>query len=174
WLLLRLFFDGSGRLPLSLAKIIQLGATDFTFSLNLNFGDSRRVNWEDALDAFPVAYPPNGKVCVQPSAFAANHNPTVNLDTLFVPLDDPRVYPDGVSHLKLRDIFLELLALNFSDDAHSHSECGTCQPCATPLLWQAPFFSDRSILRMLLICCSDTPARFWGRSPARSVPGPIM
>ena len=50
--------------PFSLAKIIRLGATDFTFSLNLNFGDSRRVYWEDALDAFPVAYPPNGKVCV--------------------------------------------------------------------------------------------------------------
>src|SRR5204862_6025536 len=82
----------ASRLALQIAEVIELGAADPGRAEHLDFGDGRRMQWEDALDALAERDFAHRKRRARPAAVHANHDTLEDLDALLVALADLDVY----------------------------------------------------------------------------------
>src|SRR4051794_26964817 len=95
-------------LALAGAEIIQLRPAGPAFLFHFHFRDARRVDRENALDAFAVGNAPDGKCLIQPAAFPADDDSGKNLNPLFIAFHDPSVDADAVADLEVGHVGPEL------------------------------------------------------------------
>ena len=110
--------NGGGSLALAIAKIIELGATDGTAFLHLDFGDAGGMKREHTLDTLSKADTTDGKIGIDPRSLPTDHDAGIFLDTLLVTLDNPGMNTDGITHLKGYEVGFELLFFDGGDNAH--------------------------------------------------------
>src|SRR4030095_14190080 len=123
-LLLRLLPDRGGGFSFALAEIVQLCAAHFALALDFDFGNARRVYRKNAFDTFAVTDAANGEVRIRAGTLTANDNSAVNLNALLVAFDDSGMDLHSIADAKLRNVLLELFALDFFDNAHGHKKLG--------------------------------------------------
>src|ERR1700682_5393241 len=104
-------------LALASAQIIQFRAARFAFLFHFHLGDARRVQRENALDAFAIGYAANGKSFVQPASFTANDDAGKDLDPFLVALDHASMHTNAVADFEVSRLGLLLLFLDRVDDA---------------------------------------------------------
>ena len=86
-----------GRLPVTLAQVVQLGPADVAQRRHLDLGDGRRVHRERPLDADAEAHLAHGEGLLHPAALAPHDRALEDLHPLPVALDHPDVDLDGVA-----------------------------------------------------------------------------
>src|SRR5262249_5379108 len=90
------------RLAAAAAQVIELGAADLAAAHQLDAGDPRAVEREDALDAFAVGDLAHGEGGVQPGILAGDADALEGLDALARALDHLDVDDDRVARAELR------------------------------------------------------------------------
>src|SRR5581483_2930545 len=91
----------AGGLAAAAAQIIQLGATDLAAAHDLHRVDHRRIQREDALDAFTVRNLADGEVLVEAVAGAADANAFIGLNAGALALDHLDVDLNGVARAEV-------------------------------------------------------------------------
>ena len=105
---LKLLLD-LGALADSVAKVVELCASDFTDSDDLDLIDVRGMYREGLLDADAVGYASDSEGFGDAAAVLSDDSALENLNTLAGSFLDLIVNADGVADIDYRDIFLELL-----------------------------------------------------------------
>jgi hypothetical protein len=112
------FFDRGRSFALAVTQVIELGPADGTAALDFHLGYAWAVQRENPFHTFAIGHAADGEIRIQSRAFAANHDPGINLDALFVTFDDPGVYADGVPDLKGWGFFFKLFGFDFFEQVH--------------------------------------------------------
>lgn len=110
--------DEKGALADAAAKIMKFGAADFATVDDLNFGNARGMDWENALDAFTVGDFPNGEGSVHAGAAAGDDQAFKNLDTLFAAFHHAAMDFHGITDIERGDVLFQLLLLDLINDIH--------------------------------------------------------
>lgn len=108
-----LIFDSCSRLAFARTEVVELGTANGTLAFHLDLRNTGRVDRENAFYTLTVGNAADGKVFVDTSALAANHNAGINLDTLLVAFNNASVDFDGVTHIEGLEVGLELLGFDF-------------------------------------------------------------
>ena len=90
------------RLADAVAQVVQLGPADRAGALHLDLGDLRRVQREDALDAFALDDAADGEHLAHALAAAGDHHAAEDLDALLLAFQDALVDVHLVADLELR------------------------------------------------------------------------
>src|SRR5258708_15435765 len=100
------------------AEIIQSRATGFAFGLDLDLGDARRINRENALDPFAVGNAPHGEHFIQTATLTTDHDSGKDLDSLLISLDHASMHANAVSNFELGGVLLLLFFNEIDDPVH--------------------------------------------------------
>lgn len=100
----------------SATKIVQLRAAGFAFGLDLDLGDARGIEWENAFDAFAVGNSPHRKSFVQTTALPTDNDSRKDLDAFLISLNDASMHANTVADFKLRAVALLLLLFDDIDN----------------------------------------------------------
>src|SRR5678815_5649539 len=92
------------RLPLQVAEEVQLGASHPCRPHEVDLGDRRRVQREDALDTLAERHLANGEGGSQAATVQPDDDALEDLDALLVALAHLDVHADGVSRLHVRPL----------------------------------------------------------------------
>lgn len=95
---------------------MEFGAADLAAVGDLDFGDARGVDREDALDALAVGDFADGEGGVDGRSVACDDEAGEDLDTFLATFDNAAMDLDGVSDVEISDVWLELLLLDFLND----------------------------------------------------------
>src|SRR5699024_9411291 len=112
------FFCNLGSLAYAAAQVVQLGAADLTVAHNLELCNVRGVYRERLLNANTVGNTAHGNRLIDARVLLVHDNALKNLNTLAVAFLDLRVYLNGITDLKLRQVALELLLGQYFDQIH--------------------------------------------------------
>jgi hypothetical protein len=93
------------------------------------------VNREDPLHTLAEADAADGEIRIDTSAFSADHDPRILLDTFFVTLDHACVDTDGIAHVERDDLGFELLFFDGINDAHDW-KCGRNLESSDKVVWK--------------------------------------
>lgn len=107
-----------GSLALAVTEVVQLGTTDRAALFHLYLGDTWGVNREHTLYSLAKADTADGEIRIDSRAFAADDDPGVLLDTLFVTFNNAGMNANGIAYLKLDEVGLKLFFFDGGDDAH--------------------------------------------------------
>lgn len=113
-------------LPNAVAEIVELGAARSTGALNFDLGDLRRVEREDALDAFTLNDAADSKRFADTAAFARYDRTREDLGPLLLPFKDALVDVNNVTDLKLRGAGLEAARFRDADQSRFHGRLPSC------------------------------------------------
>lgn len=103
---LRFFLYRHRLLAFAIAQVVQLGSAHISGTFDFDFGDTRRMQRKDTLDAFTVRDSTDRECRIDAGATLADHNASKNLNSLLVPFNDSRVNFNSVANLERRDIRL--------------------------------------------------------------------
>src|SRR5580704_1816929 len=125
----------AGRFAPAAAQIIELGATDLAAAHDLDRVDHRRIEREDALDAFAIRNLPHGEVLVQAAAGAADADTFISLHAGALALDDLDVDHDGIPRLEIGNFLAggklcHLFGFDLFEQVHGKFSIGCALPCA--------------------------------------------
>lgn len=112
-----LVFDSHGLLALAVAEVVELCPADAAWSFYFDLCNARRMDGENAFNAFAIRNPSNGEHGIESGTFAANDDAGENLDAFLVAFDDTCVDPDTVAHVERGDRLFKLLRFDFLDNA---------------------------------------------------------
>src|SRR5204862_4196091 len=96
-----LAFGDPGRLPATVAQVVELGATHDAATLHFDRFDHRREHRENPLDAFAEADLAHGEALVDALAAPGDADAFIGLDALALAFLDLHVNTDGVARLEL-------------------------------------------------------------------------
>ena len=99
-------------------QVVKLSPADLTAGSHFHFRDSGRVQLKYSLHSFSVGNLSYGKGRVDRTSTPGDDYTCKNLDPLLASFANQSVDLDGVSNVKIRDLLLELLLLDFPDDVH--------------------------------------------------------
>lgn len=100
------FFGNTGSFTGKFTKVVEFCATHFTYFVNFDFVDERRVHREDTFNAYVVGHFANGETfCIAVAANFDNYT-AETLDTLLVTLFNAVVNCNGVAAFERRVICL--------------------------------------------------------------------
>ena len=117
-----LFLFYLSRFTGKIAKIIQLGATDFTVLDNVYSRDARRMKREGTLDTYAERNAAHGKRLADRTVFLGDDDALESLNTLAVAFFDLDRYAHGIAHVKRGNVRLHIFFFDFGDDvAHDTS-----------------------------------------------------
>jgi hypothetical protein len=109
----RLFLDQRGAFAEAFAQVGEFGAAHGARALDFNFVHARRVQRENALDAFAVADAADGEGLVQPAPAPANDHAGKHLNALLVAFDDLGMHAHAVTDVEDGIVRPKLFGLNF-------------------------------------------------------------
>lgn len=119
--MLELLFDTS-RFARALAKIVELGASNFAAALDLNVGDRWTEGLKNTFYSFAIRDLPYGKRRIEAAVALGDNDPLKGLKSLALPLLDLNLNNDGVARMELRNLFRDLLGLELLNDvAHART-----------------------------------------------------
>ena len=115
--------DDTSRLAATIAQVVKLGAADLTAADDIDAFDERRVDRENALDAFAVGDLADGEAFVDTAAGAGDADAFISLYAGTVTLANANVDADGVARREFRKGALSgdlggLFGFQFLDDVH--------------------------------------------------------
>jgi hypothetical protein len=97
----------TNRLAASFAEEVKLGSSDNATSLDFDFVDTRRVDWELSFDAFTGNDSANYEHFAGAAATASDNNARENLDSLFGTFQDPSVNVNRITDFKDSDVLFQ-------------------------------------------------------------------
>src|SRR4051794_11185949 len=113
----------AGRLAAAVAQIIELGAPHLAAAHDLYAFDHRRINREDALDAFAIRNLADREILLEAGAGAGDDDAFIGLHAGTRSFGDAHVDADRVARLEFRELalfndFRGLFGLELTDDVH--------------------------------------------------------
>ena len=99
-------------------QVVKLGTAHLAAIGHLDLGNAGRVELKNPLDSFTVGDFTDREGRIDGAAPSGDNQTRENLDPLLAALPDEGVHFHTVSHVEIRDVFLELLLFDFLDDVH--------------------------------------------------------
>src|ERR1700676_635018 len=109
-------FD-TGGFAREFAQVVELRASHFAPAQHLDLFDSRRMEWEDALDADAIGDLAYGKVRAIAAAADLDHEAFEGLDALLFALDDADLESDGIAHAKRGQVLTQRAIFDLLNNA---------------------------------------------------------
>ncbi len=113
-------FHISSCLADSIAKVIELSASNLAVFGDHNFSELRRVELKNTLNPFPTGNFPHRQRLVQAGTLATDYDSFENLNPLLTTFDNAVMHFNSVTRTKAGHFIFHLLALDFINHVHGN------------------------------------------------------